>query len=280
MRLQVITLFPEMITSACSYGVVGQAWRENKLEIQTINPRDFTEDVHHAVDDRPFGGGDGMVMIPSPLEQAMGAAQARVSEARSGKTSRVRKIYLSARGRPFGDKVARELAQEEELILLCGRYGGVDQRVIEALFDEELSIGDYILSGGEIAALTVIDAVGRLLPGVLGNERSPHEESFSQGLLEYPQFTRPRSWRDWDVPAVLLGGNHAQIEEWRLGISLALTAERRPDLLRARGVTALDVRRAERALNVLSPAEKRSCGIRAAEDALAALEAALELGVK
>jgi tRNA (guanine37-N1)-methyltransferase len=264
MRFHVVTLFPEMILQALSHGVVGQAIQADKLQVEVVNPREFTSDPHRTVDDRPFGGGDGMVMLPDPLEASLRSVEARLPEGR-----RLRKIYLSARGRVFTDAVARELAsQEDEILLLCGRYGGVDQRFIEARMDEELSIGDYVLSGGEIAAMVVIDAVGRLRPGVLGNAASSEEESFADGLLEYPQYTRPRIWNDWAVPAALVSGNHLRIDEWRRDLAVLLTADRRPELLRARGVSEREAVNSLKQLSQMRAEERRACGIRSYEEIL------------
>jgi tRNA (guanine37-N1)-methyltransferase len=184
-----------------------------------------TSDVHRTVDDRPYGGGPGMVMKPEPLLAAIRAAQARLPAGSP-------RLYLSAQGERFGQDVAQELAKRPGLVLIAGRYEGVDERVIELGSDRELSVGDYVLSGGELPALTVIDAVARLLPGVLGDERSSVEESFAQGLLDWPHYTRPEIFEGKAVPAVLLSGDHADIRRWRLEQALARTAERRPDLLR------------------------------------------------
>lgn len=252
MQFSVLTLFPELIHQGCSHGVIGQAVRDAKIRVDTINPRQFTTDVHHSVDDRPFGGGDGMVMLPEPLEAAVHAAQAITGP-------QARKIYLSARGHRFTDRLARELASGRNIILLCGRYGGVDQRLIEAERFEEVSLGDYVLSGGELGALVLIDAVGRHIPGVLGNAASSEDESFANGLLEYPQFTRPRSWRGLEVPGILLGGNHAKIRQWREHIALLATAQNRPDLLIE--VTTAEAKSALRLLGELSEEECAACGL-------------------
>jgi tRNA (guanine37-N1)-methyltransferase len=240
MHFQVITLFPEMIESSLSYGVVGQALKgkrsvEQPLRVTTLNPRRFTSDSHQSVDDRPFGGGDGMIMMAEPL--ALAIAHAREEAAAAGLGAHV--IHVSPRGRVLNDALVRELAEksnQESIIILSSRYGGVDQRLLRDEVNEEISIGDYVLSGGEIAALAIIDAVSRLNPGVLGNEDSHAQESFSPALenrLEHPQFTRPREWRGQEVPAVFLSGDHAKIAEAKWYLSLLTTVLLRPALVRA-----------------------------------------------
>lgn len=268
MRFHVITLFPDLITAALKEGVVGQAIASGKIEIKTYNPRKWTSDVHHSVDDRPFGGGDGMVMLPEPLDAAMSAVSSEVGGAGA------RNIYLSARGRPFNDAWARELAETDgpDLVLLCGRYGGVDQRLLEKHRFEELTLGDFVLSGGEFAALAVIDAVGRLQPGVLGNAVSSKEESFANGWLEYPQFTRPREWGELIVPEILFSGHHAKIQTWRGQLSLICTAEQRPDLLRAKPPSPFEARAALQLLSSMTPDEAEACGIRDARAAQVCLK--------
>lgn len=226
MRIDVITLFPEMIENIARFGVTGRAADDGKLDVRTWNPRDYATDRHRTVDDRPYGGGPGMVMKVAPLSDA-------VSDARASSGRRFRTIYLSPQGRRFTQAIADELAAEPGLILVAGRYEGVDERFIESEIDEELSIGDYVLSGGELAAMVLIDAVARLLPGVLGDEDSAKEDSFVNGLLDYPHYTRPEEIRSRAVPQVLLDGNHAEIRRWRLKQSLGRTWERRPDLLEA-----------------------------------------------
>lgn len=210
MKFGVVTLFPEMITHACSAGIVGRALKKNILRLVTVNPRDFTHDAHHTVDDKPYGGGAGMVMKVEPLYAAV-----KILAPRRTKTRRV--ILLSASGRPFTQRVAEEYAKKyRELIFVCGRYEGVDARVSELVCDEELSVGPFVLSGGEIAALAVIDAVARLVPSVLGNEASLAEESHNDiGVGEYPQYTRPEVFKKLKVPEMLLSGDHKKIKEWR-----------------------------------------------------------------
>lgn len=225
MRIDVVTLFPQMIEALAGYGVTGRALQGGVFELGVWNPRDYTQDRHRSVDDRPYGGGPGMVMMIEPLRQAIGAAR------RANPTAKV--VYLSPQGRRFDQGLAREISQQSGLILLAGRYEGIDERLIELEVDEELSIGDYVLSGGETAAMVVIDAVTRLLPGALGHEDSARQDSFSDGLLDCPHFTRPENYQGMPVPAVLLSGDHAAIRRWRLKQSLGRTWLRRPELLQA-----------------------------------------------
>lgn len=228
MRIAVVTVFPESLSAVTDYGVSGRAVRDGMVSVTGVNPRDFTLDRHKSVDDRPYGGGPGMVMRPEPLAAAIGEARNL-----AGKQAPV--IYLSPQGRRFDDAQARRLAELPGLILLAGRYEGVDERLIESEVDEELSIGDYVLSGGELAAMVVVDAVTRLLPGVLGHEDSAQEDSFADGLLDCPHYTRPDVYEGRAVPAVLTSGDHEAIRRWRLQQALGRTATRRPDLLEARG---------------------------------------------
>jgi len=223
MRIDVVTLFPEMIRETAAYGIQGRAIKQGLLELETWNPRDYSEDRHAAVDDRPYGGGSGMVMQVQPLRTAIRAARA------AGVAAPL--VYLSPQGRRFDQKKALELAGRERLILLAGRYEGIDERFIDMEVDEELSIGDYVLSGGELPALVVMDAVTRLLPGALGAEDSAQNDSFMDGLLEYPHYTRPEEYEGKRVPDVLLGGNHGLIDRWRRKQSLGRTWQRRPELL-------------------------------------------------
>ena len=224
MKIEVVTLFPRMIAGALEFGVVGRAIARGLLGIGTEDPRVHTSDVHRTVDDRPYGGGPGMVMKPEPLIAAIRVAHARLPPGSP-------RVYLSAQGEPFGQALAQELARLPGMLLIAGRYEGVDERVIELGTDREVSVGDYVLSGGELPALTVLDAVARLLPGVLGDERSSVEESFAHGLLDWPHYTRPEVFEGAAVPSVLLSGDHADIRRWRLQQALARTAQRRPDLL-------------------------------------------------
>jgi tRNA (guanine37-N1)-methyltransferase len=224
MHLDVITLFPEMVATIAEYGVVGRAQRNGLLTLKLENPREHASDVHRTVDDRPYGGGPGMVMKYEPLTGAVAAAKARAPEG-----SPV--VYLSPQGRVFDQATARRYAELPGLILLAGRYEGIDERFIEAEVDEELSLGDFVLSGGEVAAMAVIDAVVRLLPGVLGDDESAAQDSFMEGLLDCPHYTRPEEIEGRAVPEVLLSGDHAEIARWRLKQALGRTYERRPDLI-------------------------------------------------
>jgi tRNA (guanine37-N1)-methyltransferase len=224
MKIEVVTLFPRMIAGALEFGVVGRAVERGLVQIGTEDPRAHTSDVHRTVDDRPYGGGPGMVMKPEPLLAAIRAAHARLPAGSP-------RLYLSAQGERFGQAQAQELAGLPGMLLLAGRYEGVDERVIELGIDRELSVGDYVLSGGELPALTVIDAVARLLPGVLGDERSSSEDSFAQGLLDWPHYTRPEVFEGRGVPPVLLSGDHAGIRRWRLRQAVARTWRRRPDVI-------------------------------------------------
>ena len=232
MRIKVFTLFPDMLRAMLSQSILGRAIAAGKLEVALYDIRAYTQDRHGSTDDYPFGGGAGMVMTAQPIVDAI--------EANTETPFRGRRIYLSPRGRTFTQKIAEELAREEELVLLCGHYEGVDQRALDQVIDEELSIGDYVLTGGELGALVVIDAVSRLLPGVLGSDASSEEESFTIGLLEYPQYTRPAEFRGRRAPEVLLGGNHADIEAWRREQSLEITMLRRPELLDSAPLTDAD----------------------------------------
>ncbi len=230
MWLGVITLFPEMFRAVTDFGVTGRAVKNGLLELYTWNPRDFTHDRHSTVDDRPYGGGPGMLMMVQPLRDAIHAAKAAAGEG-------AKVIYLSPQGRKLDQQGVTELAQSSRLILVCGRYEGIDERIIQTEVDEEWSIGDYVLSGGELPAMTLIDSVSRLVPGVLGKQASAEQDSFSDGLLDCPHYTRPESLDGLDVPAVLLSGNHEQIRLWRLQQSLGRTLLRRPELLQNLALT-------------------------------------------
>lgn len=224
----VITIFPQMFASSLGHSILKRAQEKNLVKFNLIDPRDYTTDKHHMTDDYPYGGGQGMIMKPEPLVAAIEAARNKYPKARV--------VLLTPQGRVFRQSEARRLANEDEVVLLCGRYEGVDERV-KAYIDEEISVGDYTLSGGEPAANIVIDAVTRLIPGVLGNENSAADESFSDGLLEYPQYTRPEEFRGMKVPEVLLSGDHQRIKDWRREKSLEITRQRRPDLLSATHLT-------------------------------------------
>jgi len=229
MRIDVLTLFPQMFEVPFSFGIFKRAIDRKLVSINIHNIRDYTHDKHHTVDDYPYGGGPGMVLKPEPIFEAVEAIKADILA--KEKTSELPVILLTPQGRLFSQQIAQELAKSSHLILICGHYEGVDERVREHLVTDEISIGDYVLTGGELPALVVIDAVVRLLPGVLGSEESPRDDSHVNGLLEYPQYTRPAVYRGWAVPEVLLSGNHAQIAKWRREQIIRRTLERRPDLL-------------------------------------------------
>ncbi len=221
MKIKVLTLFPEMFPAVLSHSILGRAMQNGILEVEAIDIRDYTLDKHNRCDDYPFGGGAGMVMTPQPVCDAFRAALRGFP---------ARRIYLSPRGPVLTQEKALRLAGEENLILLCGHYEGVDQRALDLYVDEELSIGDYVLTGGELAAMVLIDCLARHLPGVLGSEESAGEESFMNGLLEYPQYTRPAEYKGLAVPEVLRGGHHQKIVDWQRLKSLEITRQRRPDL--------------------------------------------------
>ncbi|MCX2781940.1 tRNA (guanosine(37)-N1)-methyltransferase TrmD [Microbulbifer thermotolerans] len=226
-RIALVSIFPEMFAALTDYGITGRAVKDGLLEVRCWNPRDFTSDRHRTVDDRPYGGGPGMVMLAEPLYQALSAAREWAEEG----GARARSIYLSPQGRPLDQKGVESLSDAGNLVLLAGRYEGVDERIVELLIDEEWSIGDYVLSGGELAAMVMVDAITRLIPGALGHEQSAQEDSFAQGLLDCPHYTRPEAYRGRVVPEVLLSGNHEKIRRWRLKQALTRTLQRRPDLL-------------------------------------------------
>ncbi|MEE8495161.1 MAG: tRNA (guanosine(37)-N1)-methyltransferase TrmD [Xanthomonadales bacterium] len=229
MKIQVITLFPEEFTPLVDLGVTGRGIREGKVQLELLNPRDFTRDRHHTVDDRPYGGGPGMVMAVEPLRRAIRAARDAASGASGGRRAQV--SLLSPQGRRLDQAVIRDMAQREHLILVCGRYEGIDERLIELEVDEEWSIGDYVLSGGELAAAVIIDAITRLVPGVLGDQQSAQQDSFTDGLLDCQHYTRPEEIDGLEVPPVLLSGDHGAIRRWRKKQSLGRTWLRRPELL-------------------------------------------------
>ena len=230
MKIKVLTLFPEMFESVLSSSILGRAVQAGHLEIELINIRDYSQNKHKNTDDYPFGGGAGMVMMPQPVVDAIEA------NAEEG----MRRIYMSPRGRTLTQDVAEEYAKCDSLLFLCGHYEGVDQRALDLCIDEELSIGDYVLTGGELGAMVAIDAVARLIPGVLGCDASSEDESFSMGLLEYPQYTRPAEYRGMKVPQVLLNGVHADIEAWRRREALEITRKRRPEMLETAPLTEED----------------------------------------
>ncbi len=222
-RVNILTTFPEMFDSFFSASILGRAQEQGLIDIRVTDIRPYSLSKHHNTDDYPFGGGAGMVMMAQPILDAMTAVSAEYPSAR--------RIYMGPRGKKLTTSLARELSREKELILLCGHYEGVDQRALDTCMDEEISIGDYILTGGEPAAMVLVDCVSRFIPGVLGSADSPEEESFSDGLLEYPQYTRPRELNGMEVPEVLLNGDHAKIRAWRRYQSLKATLLHRPDLL-------------------------------------------------
>lgn len=229
MRVDVITLFPEMFSAITAHGITRRAVENNLLELQVWNPRDYTEDRHRTVDDRPYGGGPGMVMMAPPLEKVIQAVRDRQPGAKL--------IYLSPQGKPLNHDIVVELSKRDGMILLAGRYEGIDERLIEYEVEEEYSLGDYVISGGELAAMVLIDAVTRQIPGALGDQDSAIEDSFVEGLLDTPHYTRPETWRGEAVPEVLLSGDHAKIRRWRLKQALGRTWLRRPELLEARGLS-------------------------------------------
>ncbi|MBQ8506408.1 MAG: tRNA (guanosine(37)-N1)-methyltransferase TrmD [Clostridia bacterium] len=242
MKIKILTLFPEMLSPMLSGSILGRAIQAGHLEVELINIRDYAANKHKNTDDYPFGGGAGMVMMPQPVVDAIEA------NAEEG----MRRIYMSPRGRTLNQKIVEEYAKCDSLLFLCGHYEGVDQRALDLCIDEELSIGEYVLTGGELGALVTVDAVARLIPGVLGCDESSEDESFSMGLLEYPQYTRPADFRGMKVPEVLLGGVHADIEAWRRSEALKITRQRRPDMLDTAPLTSED----HEALNKMARAEE------------------------
>jgi tRNA (guanine37-N1)-methyltransferase len=231
MRFDVVTLFPEMVTAAASYGVTGRAIERKLVSLSVWNPRDYTHDKHKTVDDRPYGGGPGMVIKYQPLHDA-------VNDAKRAGNKPAKVIYLSPQGKPITQSLLSKVIGVSQLILVAGRYEGIDERFVEMDCNDEWSVGDYVISGGELAALIVIDAITRLLPGVLGDEDSARQESHTDGLLDYPHFTRPEQIEGYSVPDVLLSGNHEAIERWRMKQALGRTWQRRPDLLKKKTLSA------------------------------------------
>jgi tRNA (guanine37-N1)-methyltransferase len=237
-KFDVITLFPEMFDAITKHGITSRALQQKIYDVQFWNPRDLTTDNHKTVDDRPYGGGPGMVMLVEPLEQAISSA--KISQAEKNIESWV--IHLSPAGKSLTHEKVMQLSKKQGLVLLASRYEGVDQRLIDAHVDEEISIGDYVLSGGELPAMTLIDAIVRQLPGALGDSDSAIEDSFVDGLLDCPHYTRPEEYKGVKVPEVLTSGNHAKIKQWRLKMSLKRTRDQRPDLLAARPLTKEEAR--------------------------------------
>lgn len=255
MKFHVITLYPDLILNYFKFGVVGSALDKKFIEVNCINPRDFTQDVHKTVDDRPFGGGDGMVMLASVLEKSVQSV--------ASNSVRPLVIYLSAQGEPLSESKVKDLSQHQELVLINGRYGGIDQRFLNEYVDEEISIGDYVLSGGELASLVVIDAVTRKIPGVLGHADSSEKDSFSmqyQGGLEAPLFTRPSDWKGQNVPSILKEGHHQKIEEWKTMMSQLMTLQKRPDLFKVN--KEIDLEKLKKFYSQLSQDEKQVCGLK------------------
>ncbi|MDP1658906.1 MAG: tRNA (guanosine(37)-N1)-methyltransferase TrmD [Methylotenera sp.] len=234
----VVTLFPEMFDAITKYGITSRALQHKIYDVQYWNPRDYTTDNHKTVDDRPYGGGPGMVMLADPLEQAINAAKAK----QAAKNIESWVIHLSPAGKPLTHEKVMQLSKKQGLVLLTSRYEGVDQRLIDSQVDEEISIGDYVLSGGELPAMVLIDAIVRQLPGSLGDGDSAIEDSFVGGLLDCPHYTRPEEYKGVRVPEVLTSGNHAKIKQWRLQMSLQRTRDQRPDLLAARPLTKEEAR--------------------------------------
>lgn len=234
MKFHILTLFPEMIRNGLSTSIIGNALESGILELDVVNIRDFTLDAHKKTDDYPYGGGAGMVMQAQPIYDAWKSIADAIEKP-------VRCVYLTPQGKVFNQPMARELARQEELILLCGHYEGVDERVLEEIVTDPISIGDYVLTGGELAAMVVVDAVSRMVPGVLTNAESAGTESLDGGLLEYPQYSRPAEWRGKKVPQVLLSGDHRKVEEWRREQSILRTLKNRPELLEEADLTREEV---------------------------------------
>ena len=233
MNFHVLTLFPEMIRDGFQTSITGRAVEKGLLSLDTVNIRDFSVNKHNRVDDYPYGGGAGMVMQAEPVYLAYQSVAEKLPK-------KPKVLYMSPQGKVFNQRMAEELAQEEEIVFLCGHYEGIDERVLEEIVDEEVSIGAYVLTGGELPALVIMDAVSRLVGGVLHNEDSAEFDSFHDNLLEYPQYSRPEVWRDKAVPPILMSGHHANVEKWRREQSLIRTLERRPDLLENANLTKQD----------------------------------------
>jgi tRNA (guanine37-N1)-methyltransferase len=246
LKFKVITLFPEMFSAITNYGVVGRAIKSELVSLDCVNPREFTKDRHRTVDDRPYGGGPGMLMKVEPLEKAINFAKSQSCN------DGVKVIYLSPQGKSLNQKLVRSLAQQQELVLVCGRYEGVDQRLIDDLVDLEVSVGDFVLSGGELAAMSLVDSVTRVLPSVLGHQDSADADSFEDGLLDHPHYTRPEIYKDTKVPAVLLSGDHQAIAEWRLKQRLGNTWLKRPDLLENKSLSDSEIKLLEEFKNEAS----------------------------
>ncbi|NLK74907.1 MAG: tRNA (guanosine(37)-N1)-methyltransferase TrmD [Clostridiales bacterium] len=242
MNYHVLTLFPEMVQQGLNTSIIGRAMDKGLITIDAINIRDYSKDKHKRVDDYPYGGGAGMVMQAEPVYLAYKDVQERIKSAQSSEQSqgKPRVVYVTPQGQLFNQKLAEELAKEDDLIILCGHYEGIDERVLEMIVTDYISIGDYVLTGGELPAMVMIDAISRLIPGVLNNDSSAQFESLQDNLLEYPQYTRPEIFMDRKVPDVLLSGHHANIEKWRRQQSLLRTLKNRPDLLKEANLTEED----------------------------------------
>ena len=247
MQFYIMTLFPEMVMNGLNTSIIGRAMSKGLLSIEAVNIRDYAFNKHNSVDDYPYGGGAGMLMQAEPVYQCYKAVAEKIEATRNQETGEkpVRVIYLSPQGRTFNQTMAEEFAKEEELVFLCGHYEGVDERVLEEIVTDYVSIGDYVLTGGELPAMIMIDAISRLIPGVLHNNVSVEFESFQDNLLEYPHYSRPETWHDKKVPPVLLSGHHVNIEKWRREQSVIRTAQRRPDLLEKANLTAKELKLAE-----------------------------------
>lgn len=238
MQFYIMTLFPEMVMNGLNTSIIGRAMSKELLSIEAVNIRDYAFNKHHSVDDYPYGGGAGMLMQAEPVYQCYKAIEEKISEKDHSSEKKPRVIYLSPQGKTFNQTMAEEFAKEEELVFLCGHYEGIDERVLEEIVTDYVSIGDYVLTGGELPAMIMIDAISRLIPGVLHNNVSAEFESFQDNLLEYPHYSRPETWHDKKVPPVLLSGHHVNIEKWRREQSVIRTAKNRPDLLEKAGLTA------------------------------------------
>ncbi|MGE0632720.1 MAG: tRNA (guanosine(37)-N1)-methyltransferase TrmD [Pseudobdellovibrionaceae bacterium] len=251
-HFNVISIFPEFVSHGINQGVVGQALKKGIISLTTVTPREYTSDFHKTVDDRPFGGGDGMIMLYEPLNLAL----KNLAENKRGKV-----IYLSPQGKKLDQAKVVEFSKEQNLTLVCGRYGGVDQRFINEWVDEEVSIGDYVISGGELGALVLIDAVSRQVPGVLGHSESSIKDSFSDSTLEHPQFTRPRVLSDQSVPEILLSGDHKKIDQWKKKVSLLVTLQKRPDLVDIKSIDSKEKTGLRDFFKTLSNQDKSALGL-------------------
>ena len=252
MNFYIMTLFPEMVMDGLNTSIIGRAVNKGLLSIEALNIRDYAFNKHHSVDDYPYGGGAGMLMQAEPVYQCYDALARQIRERKAGEQpdmacgkKRTRVIYLSPQGKTFNQSMAEEFAQEEDLVFLCGHYEGIDERVLEEIVTDYVSIGDYVLTGGELPAMIMIDAISRLVPGVLHNDVSAEFESFQDNLLEYPQYSRPEVWHDKKVPEILMSGHHANIEKWRREQSVIRTAKNRPDLLEKAELTEKEKKLAE-----------------------------------